>query len=105
MNSEAHASFGALLKDYRLAAGLTQEALAERAGLSARAISDLERGVKRLPRQETLNLLAQSLALPPRKRALLVAAARPLVISNALASSLHPPQNLPVPLTSLIGPL
>ena len=36
-------SFGALLKRQRLAAGLTQEALAERAGLSAKAVSDLER--------------------------------------------------------------
>ncbi len=37
-------SFGVLLKEYRLAAGLTQEALAERAGLSARNIQNLERG-------------------------------------------------------------
>lgn len=101
--SEEHAPFGALLKDYRLAAGLTQEALAERAGLSARAISDLERGVKRLPREATLDLLAQALALPPRKRALLVGAARPLAVSDALAPSPHPPHNLPVPLTPLIG--
>jgi transcriptional regulator with XRE-family HTH domain len=33
--------FGDLLRRYRLAAGLTHEALAERAALSARAISDL----------------------------------------------------------------
>jgi transcriptional regulator with XRE-family HTH domain len=37
--------FGALLKRYRLAAGLTHEALAERAALGVRTISDLERGV------------------------------------------------------------
>jgi transcriptional regulator with XRE-family HTH domain len=36
--------FGALLKRHRLAAGITQEGLAERAGISARAVSDLERG-------------------------------------------------------------
>ena len=36
-------SFGELLRQRRLAAGLTQEALAERAGVSAKAISDLER--------------------------------------------------------------
>ncbi len=34
-----------LLKQYRVRARLSQEALAERTGLSARAISDLERGL------------------------------------------------------------
>jgi predicted ATPase/transcriptional regulator with XRE-family HTH domain len=92
------------LKDYRLAAGLTQEALAERAGLSARAISDLERGVNRAPRQDTLDLLSQALALPPRRRVLLAAAARPFSESiSALQSAIHPPHNLPVPPTRLIG--
>jgi predicted ATPase/transcriptional regulator with XRE-family HTH domain len=97
-------AFGALLKDYRLAAGLTQESLAERAGLSARAISDLERGVIRMPRQETLDLLVQALELSPRKRALLIAAARPLAAeAQTLAAATHPPHNLPIPPTPLIG--
>jgi transcriptional regulator with XRE-family HTH domain len=43
-SSEADVSFGELLRDHRRAAGLTQEELAERAGLSARSISELERG-------------------------------------------------------------
>jgi transcriptional regulator with XRE-family HTH domain len=43
-------TFAALLKRHRLAAGLTQEALAERAGLSPRAVSDLERDPARTPR-------------------------------------------------------
>jgi transcriptional regulator with XRE-family HTH domain len=43
-------AFGALLRGWRLAAGLTQEALAEQAALSARGIGDLERGVRRFPR-------------------------------------------------------
>jgi DNA-binding XRE family transcriptional regulator len=38
------ASFGALLQQHRTVAGLSQEELAERAGLSRRGISDLERG-------------------------------------------------------------
>ena len=42
-------SFAALLRRQRLAAGLTQEALAERAGLSAKAVSDLERDPGRTP--------------------------------------------------------
>ena len=44
-------------------AGLTHEALAERAGLCARGISDLERGVSRVPRAETVALLADALGL------------------------------------------
>jgi DNA-binding XRE family transcriptional regulator len=41
--------FGTLLRRYRLAAGLTQEELAERARLSVRAITDLERGARWVP--------------------------------------------------------
>jgi predicted ATPase/transcriptional regulator with XRE-family HTH domain len=97
-------TFGVLLKQYRQAVGLTQEALAERAGLSVRAISDLERGVNRTPRQDTLDLLTGALALSPRQRALLMAAARPAVdASAALAAAARPPHNLPIPLTPLIG--
>jgi transcriptional regulator with XRE-family HTH domain len=39
-------TFGLLLKRHRHAAGMTQEELAERAGLSPRAVGDLERGVR-----------------------------------------------------------
>ena len=49
MTSGDPRSFGALLKRNRLAAGLTQEALAERAGLSPKAVSDLERDPARSP--------------------------------------------------------
>ena len=51
-------AFGVLLKRYRLDSGLTQEALAERARISTRAVSDLERDVQRLPRRDTAALLA-----------------------------------------------
>lgn len=56
--------FARLLRQYRLAAGLTQEGLAERSGLSIRAISDLERGLKVVPRRDTVELLAGALNLP-----------------------------------------
>jgi tetratricopeptide (TPR) repeat protein/transcriptional regulator with XRE-family HTH domain len=59
--------FGALLKRYRLAAGLSQEALAERARLSARAISAYERGQRQAPYRDTVVLLAQALGLSPRE--------------------------------------
>src|SRR5438105_8513983 len=66
--------FGRLLRRYREHAGLGQERLAERAGMSAPAISNLERGVSR-PRLETVTLLAEALALPAEQRGALLAAA------------------------------
>src|SRR5438552_3272638 len=71
-------SFGVLLRRYRKAAGLTQEALAERALLSAFTISALERGANQTPRKDTLALLAAALGLAPPERVALEAAARGL---------------------------
>ncbi|HEX3724394.1 MAG TPA: helix-turn-helix domain-containing protein, partial [Nitrolancea sp.] len=62
--TSATSSFARLLRCYRLAADLTQEGLAERARLSARAISDLERGVKAIPHRHTVELLAEALKIP-----------------------------------------
>jgi transcriptional regulator with XRE-family HTH domain len=61
-------NLGQLVRDLRRAAGLTQEDLAARAGLSTRAISDLERGVNHSPRQTTVQLLAAALGLSDRER-------------------------------------
>jgi tetratricopeptide (TPR) repeat protein/transcriptional regulator with XRE-family HTH domain len=69
-------AFGALLRHYRLLAGLTQEALAERAHLSTRAVSALEQGISRAPRAATLALLTEALAPSAEARAALVAAAQ-----------------------------
>ena len=55
--------FGDLLRQYRVAAGLTQAALAERAGLSVHGIQKLERGVTR-PYRHTAQRLESALALP-----------------------------------------
>ncbi len=75
----ASQTFGALLRRYRVEAGLTQEALAEQAGLSVRGISDLERNLIRYPRRDTLQLLLDALALPaPDEAALRAAASRPV---------------------------
>ena len=70
-------SFAALLRHHRLALGLTQEELAERAQLGARAISDLERGLKQAPRPSTVRLLVRGLQLPEAEAAALLRAARP----------------------------
>lgn len=61
-------AFARLLRWYRLEEELTQEDLAERAGLSARAISDLERGVKIRPHRVTVERLADALQLEEKDR-------------------------------------
>jgi tetratricopeptide (TPR) repeat protein/transcriptional regulator with XRE-family HTH domain len=69
-------SFGAILHQYRRAAGLTQEELAERAGLSVRALRDMERGRTHRPYRQSVQLVADALALDGPSRARLVQAAR-----------------------------
>jgi class 3 adenylate cyclase/transcriptional regulator with XRE-family HTH domain len=71
--SEQPAAFALLLRRHRRDAGLTQEALAERAGISLRAVSDLERGIYRTPHRDTVALLAQALGLTGQETALLEA--------------------------------
>jgi predicted ATPase/DNA-binding XRE family transcriptional regulator len=96
---------GELVRRHRIAAALSQEALAERAGLSARAVSDLERGVHQAPRLESLRLLAEALGLDAAGRAELLAAAHPPAAVSDVQSH-APPQasaSLPVPPTRLIG--
>ncbi|HEY8284859.1 MAG TPA: AAA family ATPase [Chloroflexota bacterium] len=57
-----------LLRRYRVAAGITQEELAERARLSRRSITAMERGTAHTPRRDTLDLLATALALAAHER-------------------------------------
>ena len=74
MGAESFHDFGALLKLYREAAGLSQGELAERAGMSRGAISALERGLNRKPHRDTVHLLASALQLVAAERAALEAA-------------------------------
>src|SRR5215469_466252 len=69
-------SFGVLLRRYRGNRGLTQEELAERAGLHAQEISRLERDVVRSPRSTTVAFLADALKLDAHDKEDLAAAAR-----------------------------
>lgn len=69
-------SFAGLLRQLRVEARLTQEELAEKASLSPRSISDLERGINRTARKDTALLLAEALELPVKMQAPFVAAAR-----------------------------
>ena len=97
MATKAGTSFGELLKRLRLEAGLTQEALAERAHLSTKTLAGLERHLHRIPRLETINLLSDALDLNPQQRTRLLAAARPETLTarpadEALTEPSHPTQ-------------
>lgn len=91
-----------LLRRYRLDAGLTQEELAEKAGLSARGISDLERGVRGYPHPDTVRRLASALNLDEDTRAAFVRAA-PHSPGRFVAVPDAERQTFPVALTPLIG--
>jgi non-specific serine/threonine protein kinase len=103
-------SFGALLRQYRLAASLSQEALAERARMSVTAIAALERGRRVAPRPTSLLLLAQALDLTPEERTRLVDAAASARATapppRRTASAPAPPRarhNLPAEVSSFVG--
>jgi len=63
-------ALGGLLRAYRERALLTQEQLADRAGVSVRTIRDLERGRIQRPLPATVRLLADALGIPEQQRAL-----------------------------------
>ena len=67
--------FGGVLRELRARAQLTQEELAEAAGLSPRSVSDLERGINRTARKDTAVLLAGALGLADPARGVFIAAA------------------------------
>jgi predicted ATPase len=103
--------FGTLLREHRLAAGLSQEALAERAKMSTNGVSALERGYRRSPQRETLELLAGALALSAdQRRAFEAAATRPALPRRHGGASVTVgpwPQAetslLPIALTTFVG--
>jgi tetratricopeptide (TPR) repeat protein/DNA-binding XRE family transcriptional regulator len=76
VTEQSSTSFGELLRNLRMAAGRTQEELAEISGVSARTISDLERGVAASARRDTVRRLADALSLASQDREAFAAAAR-----------------------------
>ncbi len=98
-------SFGARLRQFREAAGLTREELAERARLSTNAISALERGQRRRPYPHTVRVLADALDLSGNERAALLAAApkRAGMAFTKPSGRETLASALPVPPTPLIG--
>lgn len=77
----SHVGFGVMLRSYRERRLLSQEQLAERSGVSARAIRDLERRGRR-PRGESVRLLAGALELAGWERERFEAAARSLPMAG-----------------------
>ncbi|MHC5903878.1 helix-turn-helix domain-containing protein [Streptomyces sp. S6] len=62
-SAPATCDFGQRLRSLRSAAGLSQEALAHAAGVSVRALADMERGRTRGPQRRTVQALAEALGL------------------------------------------
>ena len=114
MSGQQPTSFGEALRRHRLAAGLTQERLAERSGVSVRSIQGLERGETQ-PLRETLQRLIAALQLVPDHAAELERAGQPSPRPRRALSSLasmtrgsrgagRPRRhNLPVQVTSFVG--
>ena len=94
--------FGELLREYRRAAGLTQEELAEQAGVSPRSISGWESGGAHLPRRDTLAMLVRALGLHETEREALEAAIDRPAIRRPLPQE-RPAHNLPRTLSSFVG--
>ncbi|MDQ5818999.1 MAG: helix-turn-helix domain-containing protein, partial [Actinomycetota bacterium] len=79
---------------------MTQEELAERAGVTAKAISMLERGGRKRPYPHTIRSLADALELSEGERAALLAA---VPKRETFRTPLLAPSVLPVPPTPLVG--
>jgi len=101
-------SLGRLIRRLRLRAGITQEALAERAGVSLATIEALEGDRRRQPYPHTVVALAEALGLSADERAALQAAvpqreqtAAPTPSPDTTQSAVR--ARLPVPPTPLIG--
>lgn len=95
--------FAALLKQFRVRAGLSQQMLADRALISVQAVSALERGYRKVPYRKTLERLADALGLAAEARAALELSARRARGTRSLEHEAPPPHNLPRQLTSFLG--
>ncbi len=96
-------SFANRLRHFREAAGLSQEELAERAGLSSHAISALERGERSRPHPHTIRALTTALNLSDAERSGLIASVPRRGRAVATAPATLAPNGLPGSLTPLIG--
>ena len=100
---------GVLLRQYRLARGLTQEELADRSGLTARTVANIERGRTR-PYRSSARSLADALALSQAEREELDRASRLIADASAARAGEAPgpdrqvvPWQLPAPVGHFVG--
>ena len=98
--AEPPVGFAGLLRKLRREARLTQEELAEAAGVSLRAVSYLERGVVTSPQKDTVRLLADALGLIGPARAGFEAAARGRAVPGGVAAATR---TLPRDIASFTG--
>ena len=98
--AEPPVGFAGLLRKLRREARLTQEELAETAGVSLRAVSYLERGVVTSPQKDTVRLLADALGLIGPARAGFEAAARGRAVPGGVAAATR---TLPRDIASFTG--
>ncbi|HEY3675021.1 MAG TPA: helix-turn-helix domain-containing protein [Candidatus Tumulicola sp.] len=96
-------AFGDLLRQHRVAAGLSQEQLAERSGLSPNGVSALERGVRQRAYRGTVSALADALGLSPERGHEFHAAARGPSDRINSGSRSSPVTNLVSQQSALIG--
>ncbi|MGW7542997.1 ATP-binding protein [Streptomyces sp. NPDC054770] len=90
--------FGAAVRRFRLRAGLTQEALAERSGVSVSTIRGVETGKRRNPQLASVRRLTAALGLLPGEQDELLAAA-----GAAEPSAIPVPRQLPAPPAPFVG--
>ncbi|MFI0009421.1 BTAD domain-containing putative transcriptional regulator [Streptomyces globisporus] len=93
-HEDERGTVGPRIQSFRRRAGLSQEAAASRAGISTRALRDIERGRARRPRVHTLRSLAGTLGLSDDELAGLLADART-----------GPPRDTGLPSLLILGPL
>jgi transcriptional regulator with XRE-family HTH domain len=109
MARDSGEELGDLLRRYRTESGLTQEELAERAAISARTVSDIERGLRNAVYRGTARRLADALDLDAPDREAFEKAARRGAVREATRPSGNAIEigamqsRLPSPLTRLIG--
>ncbi len=107
MAAQESSQFGRGLRRLRESAGLTQEGLAERAGLSVQAVAALESGRRQRPHTHTVKALADALGLSERKRAELEAVVpgreTPADLAPSESTSIPTSVRLPLQPTGLIG--
>jgi tetratricopeptide (TPR) repeat protein/transcriptional regulator with XRE-family HTH domain len=102
--AESSNTLASVLRELRRRARLTQQDLADAAGVSMRTVSDLERGVATTPQRETVRLLAGALHLigPELVRFETAARGRPLE-STSQAATVTAMRSLPRDVASFTG--